>query len=80
VRNVNNALRKNRRILEDILNENEKITVPRQKLIDKGFNFSYCTTQSLTKNNHCYLFCYEYGYLGLEKDIALIVKKKIDGE
>ncbi|MCE3229759.1 MAG: hypothetical protein K0S32_4310 [Bacteroidetes bacterium] len=76
VRNINNTLRKNRRILEAFLNENEKITVPKQKLMDKGFNFSFYTNQTVSKNNNQYLFCYEYGYTGLEKDITLIIKRE----
>ncbi len=77
VRNINNILRKNRRILEDLL-QGDKITLPKQKLIDKGFNFKYITNQSLTKNNHTYFFCYEFGFLPLENDLILIVKKKVD--
>jgi hypothetical protein len=77
VRNINNSLRKNRRILEESL-EGEKTTVPKQKLVDKGFNFSYFTGQNTTRNNHTYKFCYEYGYLPLENDIILIVKRKAD--
>ena len=77
VRNVNNALRKNRRILQQHL-QGEKTTVPRQRLVDKGFNFSYHTSVSTTRNNHRYVFCYEYGYLPLEKDLVLIVKRKSD--
>jgi hypothetical protein len=77
VRNVNNTLRKNRRILEDnLLGETTKIA--KQKLVDKGFNFSYHTSLSTTKNNHTYKFCYEYGYLPLENDYILIVKRKSD--
>jgi hypothetical protein len=76
VRNINNTLRKNRRILEAFLNENEKITVPKQKLMDKGFNFAFYTNQTVSNNNNQYLFCYEYGYMGLEKDITLIVKRE----
>jgi hypothetical protein len=75
VRNINNILRKNRRILEGLL-QGDKTTLPKQKLLDKGFNFNYYTNQTTTKNNHTYTFCYEYGYLPLEKDIILIVKKK----
>jgi hypothetical protein len=75
VRNINNILRKNRRILESSL-QGEKTTLPKQKLLDKGFNFSYHTNQTVTKNNHTYTFCYEYGYLPLENDIILIVKKR----
>lgn len=75
VRNINNSLRKNRRILEESL-VGEKTTLARQKLIDKGFNFKYYTNHVNTKNNHTYIFCYEYGYLPLENDLILIVKRK----
>jgi hypothetical protein len=77
VRNINNVLRKNRRILADTL-KGDKITVPKQKLIDKGFNFKFYTNQLITNNNHRYIYCYEFGYLHLEKDLVLIVKKKMD--
>jgi hypothetical protein len=77
VRNINNALRKNRRILEESL-QGEKTTLPKQKLIDKGFNFNYFTSQNTTRNNHTYKFCYEYGYLPLENEIILIVKRKAE--
>ena len=77
VRNINNILRKNRRILEDLL-QGEKTTLPKQKLIDKGFNFKYITNHSVTKNNHTYFFCYEFGFLPLENDLILIVKKKVE--
>lgn len=74
VRNINHILRKNRRLLEAHL-QGEKTTVPKQKLIDKGFNFKYFTHQTITKNNHVYTFCYEFGYLPLDSGLILIVKK-----
>ncbi len=77
VRNINNLLRKNRRILDELLN-GEKTTLPRQKLTDKGFNFRYHTSQTLTRNNHHYYFCYEFGYLLLDNEMVLIVKKTLD--
>lgn len=77
VRNVNNCLRKNRRILEECL-VGEKTTLAKQKLIDKGFNFKYSTSQVATKNNHTYFFCYEYGYLPLDNNLILIVKRKAE--
>jgi hypothetical protein len=78
VRNVNNALRKNRRVLEDLLKKEDKITCPKQKLTDKGFNFSYFTNQTITRNNHTYLFCYEFGYMLLDNNMVLVVKKRKD--
>ena len=77
IRNINNSLRKNRRILEESLT-GDTTRIHKQKLIDKGFNFSYYTNQSTTKNNHTYTFCYEFGYLPLDKDYLLIVKRKND--
>lgn len=77
VRNINNYLRKNRRILESIL-QGEKTTIARQKLVDQGFNFNYYTNRIITKNNHTYNFCYEFGYLPIENEYILIVKRKAD--
>ncbi|MBA2612415.1 MAG: hypothetical protein H0U95_10615 [Bacteroidetes bacterium] len=78
VRNINNALRKNRRLLEESLKGSDKTTVAKQKLIDKGFNFKYFTHQLVTKNNHAYVYCYEFGYLIFEQNMVLIVRKKAD--
>lgn len=72
VRNVNNILRKNRRILEGSL-KGETTNISRQKLVDKGLNFTYFTDQKFT--SYTYYFCYEYGYRFLEDDVVMIVKK-----
>jgi hypothetical protein len=77
VRNVNNILRKNRRILEELL-QGEKITLPKQRLLDKGFNFNFYTNQIITRNHHTYTYCYEFGYLPLENNMMLVVKKSQD--
>lgn len=76
IRNVNNALGKNRRILENLLPEGEATAkANRDKLIEKGFQFKYHTHQYSTKNGKTYFYCYEYGYLPLENNWFLIVKK-----
>ena len=77
VRNVNNILRKNRRIMEELVPE-ETAKVSQQKLIDKGFNFNYHTNMVTTKTGKNYLFCYEYGYLPIEGNYFLLVKRKVD--
>ena len=77
VRNINNALRRNRRILEQVLpfsDEMSKIT--KQKMLDKGFQFKYLTHTYVNKKGNTYYFCYEYGYLLLENDWVLVVKGK----
>jgi hypothetical protein len=79
VRNINNSLRKNRRILSELL-KGDTITLPKQKLIDKGFNFKFYTNQTITKTNKVYFFCYEFGYLYLENNLVLIVKREKESQ
>ncbi|MBL7743499.1 MAG: DUF2116 family Zn-ribbon domain-containing protein [Chitinophagaceae bacterium] len=77
VRNINNALGKNRRILENLLPEGEETAKSnKEKLLRLGFNFKYFTHTYITKTGKTYLCCYEYGYLPLENDWFLIVKWK----
>ena len=75
MRNINNILRRNRHILEE-LNPEGKAKVQREKLISKGFNFNYYTNTYLTKTGNHYYFCYEYGYLQLEGDYLALVKRQ----
>ncbi|MES2655366.1 MAG: hypothetical protein V4620_07245 [Bacteroidota bacterium] len=77
VKLVNNILRKNRRIIEELIPENEsKTSVSLKKLQDKGFNFSYHTHTYVTKAGVTYLFCYEYGYLPLEGNFFTLVRQE----
>ena len=76
IRNVNNALGKNRRILESLLPEGEPTAKANQdKLLQLGFQFKYHTHQYTAKNGNNYFYCYEYGYLPLENNWFLIVKR-----
>lgn len=77
IRNINNILRKNRRIMEELVPA-ETTKVSRQKLADKGFNFGYYTHIVTTKEGKQYHFCYEYGYLALEGNYCLLVKRKAE--
>jgi hypothetical protein len=77
IRNINNTLTKNRRILESLLPETEETAkANKEKLQRLGFNFKYITHTYITKTGKTYLYCYEYGYLPLENDWYLIVKRK----
>lgn len=77
VRNINNTLLKNRRILEEILpNGEETAKANKDKLQRMGFHFKYFTHLYTTKTGKTYLYCYDYGYLPLENDWYLIVKRK----
>ena len=79
VRNINNALAKNRRILESLISEGEEMAkTTKEKLLQNGFRFKYATHHYTNKKGSTYCFCYDYGYLPLENDGYLIVKGKED--
>ncbi len=75
MRYVNNILRKNRRILEE-LNPQGKTSVHRDKLTDKGFHFDYFTSIYKNKKGDIYYYCYEYGYLSTGENFYLLVLNK----
>jgi predicted nucleic acid-binding Zn ribbon protein len=77
VRNINNALGKNRRILEGLFIAGEEMAkASRDKLLQKGFQFKYITHTYTNKKGNIYFFCYDVGYLPLESDWFLLVKRK----
>lgn len=77
VRNINNALGKNRRILESFFTgEEEMAKTTKNKLLQKGFQFKYMTHTYTNKKGNVYFFCYDLGYLPLDNDWYLLVKRK----
>jgi hypothetical protein len=75
VRNINNALAKNRRILENLLPAEDMTKAHKEKLLHAGFQFKYFTHTYANKKGNVYYFIYDYGYLPLEGDWFLIVKR-----
>ena len=74
IRNINNRLRKNYKILSE-LNPSGKTKVTRTKLYDKGFDFQFFTSIYKTKAGNTYYYIYDEGYLALENEIFLLIKK-----
>lgn len=74
LKRVNQILKKNRDILVE-KNPEGKAKVKRAELLRKGFNFDYHTHTYATQRGMTYIFCYEYGYLLLEGDEVLLVKR-----
>ncbi len=76
IRNINNLLRRNRRILTK-LNPSGKTKLHRDKLVAQGFNFRYFTNTYTTKGGRVYYFVYDQGYIELEDDYyALVVRQE----
>ncbi|MBO9563940.1 MAG: hypothetical protein J7621_14250 [Niastella sp.] len=77
VRNVNNILRRNRRILEETMEGVEKATArTKAELAKKGYRFDYFTSIFTNKENETYYYCYEYGLKEVGVDKCIIVRNK----
>ena len=75
IRNINNRLRKNYKILSE-LNITGKTKVTRTKLYDQGFDFNFFTSIYKTKTGNTYFYIYDEGYLPLENELFLLIKKE----
>jgi len=73
MRNVNNKLRRNYRILSET-NIEGKTKIAKTKLTGLGFDFNYFTQIKVYKNGSEYKFVYDQGYKLLDDDYILIVK------
>lgn len=74
IRNTNNRLRKNYNILSK-LNVSGKTKVTRRKLFYKGFDFNFFTSIYTTKTGNIYYYVYDEGYLPLENEVFLLIKR-----
>jgi predicted nucleic acid-binding Zn ribbon protein len=77
IRNTNNRLRKNYKILTE-LNKSGKTKVTRLRLYDRNFDFNFFTSIYITKAGKIYYYLYDQGYLELENDYFLLIKKNLD--
>lgn len=77
VRNVNNILRRNRRILEETMEGVEKVTArSKSELAKKGYRFDFFTSSFTNKERETYYYCYEYGLKEVAHDKCIIVRNK----
>jgi predicted nucleic acid-binding Zn ribbon protein len=75
MRNINNVLRRNRRILMNLSSRGRK-KIRREKLLALGFDFTHVTSLKPSRNGKQYFYCYEQGYLPLEKGYFRLITKK----
>lgn len=76
IRNINNRLRKNYKIISE-LNTTGKTKVTRTKLYDKGFDFNFFTSIYTTKTGNTYFYIYDQGYLPLENETFLLIRREL---
>ena len=75
VAKINSILKKNRRILESMLEKN-KISISKSALLSEGFNFCYFTHHGQNDNFKTPVFCYEFGYLDTDGFLVTICKEE----
>ena len=75
LRLINSALKKNRRVLEDLFPPLESaMKLHRSKLLEYGYNFKYTTHSWTDKSGHTYTCCYEFGYRFLDNETLLLIR------
>ncbi|RZJ68465.1 MAG: hypothetical protein EOO50_01345 [Flavobacterium sp.] len=77
MRNINNRLRRNYRILSE-LNTGGKTKTSRLELLEKGFDFGYFTSMDVSKKGKYYYFLYDQGYKIANDNACKIVRKPIE--
>jgi hypothetical protein len=75
IRNTNNRLRKNYKVLSE-LNSKGKTKVVRNTLNGHNFDFSLFTSIYTTKTGNVYYYVYDQGYLELDNDYFLLIKRE----
>ncbi len=72
IRNINNALSKNRRILESCyFREGGFSKLNKDLLLNLGYQFSYFTHTLKSDKGHVYYFCYDLGFREESDEIIL---------
>jgi hypothetical protein len=51
----------------------EQLEVSRDTLINRGFNFQYCTNYVQATDGHISYYCYDFGYVYLQDEIFKII-------
>lgn len=74
IRNTNNILRRNRRILLSLARGG--VTLIRQhSLLTRGFDFEYFTSSVRTKAGKRFFYCYDQGYIRTGKGYVQLVSR-----
>jgi hypothetical protein len=76
VRPVNAILRKNHSILIKLCPGN-KVKLKKDELLRHGFDLTYHTHLHNTHKGNTYYFCYDYGYMKLDGEVFVVVKKVV---
>lgn len=77
MRNINHALARNRRILQELFGESPGILkTSKEQLMVNGFQWRYFTHMEQNRRGLNYFFCYDFGYREVKEDHLVIVRAK----
>jgi predicted nucleic acid-binding Zn ribbon protein len=75
IRNINNTLRRNRRILESLIsNEEQLCKVRRGTLVEQEFNFKYHTHLQQGLQGETLYYVYDFGYQVLDDNWVMVMR------
>lgn len=77
IRNINHALRRNRKILEDLLKHELCKRINKEELLYQGFQTKYHTHTLKDENGKTIYYTYDYAICLVEAD-WVIVKREVD--
>lgn len=80
IRNTNNRLRKNYRILKSFPLRDGKTATTKARLHQMGFDFDLITALYVTRKGARYRFIYDLGYLQLKNEVCMIVRRTAESE
>ncbi len=76
VKSITTSLKRNRQILARILSNGKGcIKAKRDILLQMGFTFKYRTHDYTSPKGGIYYYCYDYGYLLIDEDKCLVVRR-----
>lgn len=74
IRNINNIMGKNRRILNAYVKDGEMARIKKDEIVSEGFRFKYFTNIQETKTGATLFCCYDVGYICLDEENVLITR------
>lgn len=74
IRNINHALGKNRRILDELISDEKIFKIKKEELLNLGFRFKYHTHYYKSKNGTGLFGCYDFYYFITEDDCCVFIR------
>jgi hypothetical protein len=76
IRRINNQLKRNRKVLQQLVAPVNNTKIPISELQEAGFNLRYFTHTTVNEAGEEYRVCYDYAYRSIDNDVCLVVKSK----